>query len=128
MMLHRAVLGSLERFIGILIEQYAGAFPVWLTPVQAVVVTITEDANGAAQSVVEKLRQQGLRAELDARNETLSYKVREHSLQKIPYVLVVGRKEAADGTVTVRKLGTDAQQTVPVDEFVERLVDEGRLP
>ena len=93
-MLHRAILGSLERFIGVLIENYAGAFPLWLAPVQVVVATITQDADGYAEEVAEALRKAGLRVETDLRNEKVGYKIREHSLAKVPVIAVVGKKEA----------------------------------
>ena len=104
-MLHRAILGSFERFIGILIEHYAGDFPLWLAPVQVVVATITNDADDYAREVAHALRAAGLRVELDLRNEKISYKVREHSLAKVPVILAVGRREAEERTVAVRRLG-----------------------
>jgi len=128
-MLHRAILGTFERFIGILIEHYAGRFPVWLSPVQAVVATIVSDADGYAETVVEKLRAAGIRAEADLRNEKINYKVREHSLAKVPYLLVVGKREAEEGTVAVRRLGVEGgQQVVPVDDIVARLRGEATPP
>src|SRR3546814_6595819 len=109
-MLHRAIFGSYERFIGILIEHYAGRFPLWLAPVQAVVATIVSDADGYASEVAEKLRAAGIRAETDLRNEKINYKVREHSLAKVPNLLVVGRREADEGTVALRELGKEGQK------------------
>jgi len=111
-MLHRAIIGTFERFIGILIEHYAGKFPLWLAPVQAVVATIVSDADGYAQEVLDKLQAAGLRAEADLRNEKINYKVREHSLAKVPLLLVVGKREAEEGTVAVRRLGSDEHQRV----------------
>ena len=111
-MLHRAIFGSNERFIGILIEHYAGKFPLWLAPVQAVVATIVSDADEYAKDVVSKLQAAGLRAEADLRNEKINYKVREHSLAKVPLLLVVGKREAEEGTVAVRRLGSDEHQKV----------------
>jgi len=111
-MLHRAIFGSYERFIGILIEHYAGKFPLWLAPVQAVVATIVSDADEYAKEVVSKLQAAGLRAEADLRNEKINYKVREHSLAKVPLLLVVGKREAEEGTVAVRRLGSDEHQKV----------------
>jgi threonyl-tRNA synthetase len=111
-MLHRAIFGSYERFIGILIEHFAGKFPLWLAPRQVVVATIVSDADGYARSVVEKLKSAGLRAEADLRNEKINYKVREHSLAKVPLQLVVGKREAEEGTVAVRRLGSDEHQKV----------------
>ncbi|MBI2584692.1 MAG: threonine--tRNA ligase [Rhodospirillales bacterium] len=127
-MLHRAILGSFERFLGILIEHYAGKFPLWLAPVQAVVATITSDADDYAKKVLAALGDAGLRAELDVRNEKINYKVREHSLAKVPVMLVVGAKEAADGTVAVRRLGGKAQEILALKEAVARLMEEAAGP
>jgi len=127
-MLHRAILGSFERFLGILIEHYAGKFPLWLAPVQAVVATITSDADGYAVKVLAALGEAGLRAELDVRNEKINYKVREHSLAKVPVMLVVGAKEAAEGTVAVRRLGGKAQENLALKEAVARLTKEAAGP
>jgi threonyl-tRNA synthetase len=128
-MLHRAILGTFERFIGILIEHHAGRFPVWLSPVQAVVATIVSDADGYAGAAVDKLRAAGLRVEADLRNEKINYKVREHSLAKVPYLLVVGKREAEEGTVAVRKLGAEGgQEIVGLDDFVARLRLEALAP
>ena len=99
--LHRAVLGTFERFLGILIENYAGAFPLWLAPTQVVVATITSDADGYAEEVAKLLKRKGLRVELDTRNEKINLKVREHSLQKVPLMLVVGKREADERTVAL---------------------------
>ncbi len=115
-MLHRAILGSFERFLGILIENYAGAFPMWLSPVQVVVATITSDADAYGQSVAERLRQAGLRVETDFRNEKINYKVREHSLAKIPTIAVIGRREAELGQVALRRLGSNEQTLLSVEE------------
>jgi threonyl-tRNA synthetase len=121
-MLHRAILGTFERFIGILIEHHAGRFPLWLAPVQAVVATIVSDANPYAEEVATALRRAGVRVETDLRNEKINYKVREHSLAKVPYLLVLGKREAEERTVALRPLGTDARQEVlALDELVERL-------
>jgi threonyl-tRNA synthetase len=129
LMLHRAVLGTFERFLGILIEHHAGRFPLWLAPVQAVVATIVSEADGYADGVAAKLRTAGIRVETDLRNEKINYKVREHSLKKVPNLLVVGRREAEEGTVALRPLGTDARQEVlGVDELVARLVAEATPP
>ncbi|WP_339705499.1 threonine--tRNA ligase [uncultured Sphingosinicella sp.] len=127
-MLHRAILGSFERFIGILIEHHAGRFPLWLAPVQAVVATIVSDADGYAHDVVEKLRAAGLRAEADARNEKINYKVREHSLAKVPHLLVVGKREAEEGTVAVRTLGEERQKVMPLAEAIAWLQAEATPP
>ncbi|NJC35061.1 threonyl-tRNA synthetase [Sphingomonas jejuensis] len=127
-MLHRAILGTFERFIGILIEHHAGRFPLWLAPVQAVVATIVSDADGYAAEVQAALARAGLRAETDARNEKINYKVREHSLAKVPVMLVVGKREADERTVAVRRLGSQAQEVVPLDEIVARLAMEAMAP
>nr|WP_294866846.1 threonine--tRNA ligase [uncultured Pseudogulbenkiania sp.] len=122
-MLHRAILGSLERFLGILIENHAGAFPLWLAPVQMVVMNITEAQADYASVVVQTLKKQGFRVELDLRNEKISYKIREHSLQKLPYQIIVGDKEKADGLIAVRARGEDLGQ-LSLDDFVARLKAE----
>lgn len=126
-MLHRAVLGTFERFIGVLIEHYAGKFPLWLTPVQVVVASVTGDANTYAETVVQQLRDKGFRAELDIRNEKIPYKVREHSLQKIPYIFVVGKREAEEGTVAIRKLGGEQQTVISLSEAISNLQAEVAL-
>lgn len=127
-MLHRAIFGSYERFIGILIEHFAGRLPVWLAPVQAVVATIVSDADGYANDVVEKLRAAGIRVESDLRNEKINYKVREHSLAKVPHLLVVGKREAEEGTVAVRSLGDQGQKMMTLDEAIAWLAHEARAP
>ena len=127
-MLHRAIFGSYERFIGILIENYAGKMPLWLAPTQAVVATIVTDANDYANEVTEKLKAAGLRVEADLRNEKINYKVREHSVGKIPNILVVGMREAEEGKVALRRLGQKEQQILTVDEAVAMLVSEARAP
>ena len=127
-MLHRAVLGSMKRFIGILIEQYAGTFPLWIAPVQAVVATIVSDADDYAATVQAAFAKAGLRSELDLRNEKINYKVREHSVGRIPVIAVVGRKEAEDGTVALRRLGTQHQKTLPLDEAIALLTAEALPP
>jgi threonyl-tRNA synthetase len=127
-MLHRAILGSVERFIGILIEHYAGRFPLWLAPVQAVVATITSDADGYAEEVRTALEAAGLRAESDLRNEKINYKVREHSMAKVPVILVIGRKEAEDRTVSVRRLGSPDQRVEPLDAVLAALAREATPP
>ena len=127
-MLHRAILGSFERFLGVLIEHYAGRFPLWLAPVQAVVATITQDADPYAARVMAALAEAGLRAEADIRNEKINYKVREHSLAKVPIILVVGKREAEEGTVALRRLGGKAQEVLALDEAVSRLKEEAAAP
>ncbi|HWI25996.1 MAG TPA: threonine--tRNA ligase [Stellaceae bacterium] len=127
-MLHRAIFGSMERFIAILIEQYAGRLPLWLAPVQAVVATITSDADGYAETVRQALGQAGLRVEADLRNEKITYKVREHSLAKVPALLVVGKREAETRTVAIRRLGGKDQEVLALDEAVARLKSEAAVP
>jgi len=127
-MLHRAILGTFERFIGILIEHHAGRFPLWLAPVQAVAATIVSDADGYAEEVVAKLRDAGIRAETDIRNEKINYKVREHSLAKVPALLVVGKREAEEGTVAIRRLGSEGQQVMKLDEAIGMLKAEATPP
>jgi threonyl-tRNA synthetase len=128
-MLHRAIFGSYERFIGILIEHYAGRFPVWLAPTQAVVATIVSDADAYADEVARRLVAAGFRAEADTRNEKINYKVREHSLAKVPLLLVVGKREAEQGSVAVRRLGSeDRQQVMSLEEAIAMLRAEGLAP
>ncbi len=127
-MIHRALFGSLERFIGILVEHYAGHLPLWLSPVQAVVCTITEDANGYAEEVIAAAKRAGLRVEGDLRNEKITYKVREHSLAKIPALLVVGKKEAAERSVSIRRLGSPEQSSMPLDAALKALTAESVPP
>jgi threonyl-tRNA synthetase len=127
-MLHRAIFGSYERFIGILIEHFAGRLPVWLAPTQAVVATIVSDADDYALQVTDRLRAAGIRVETDLRNEKINYKVREHSVAKVPNLLVVGKREAEEGTVALRVLGSQGQQMLTLDEVVARLIEEATAP
>ncbi|MEA4836790.1 MAG: threonine--tRNA ligase [Rhodospirillaceae bacterium] len=127
-MLHRAIFGSFERFIGILIEHHAGRFPLWLAPLQVVVATITSDADTYAAQVLARLKAAGLRAETDLRNEKINYKVREHSLAKVPVLMVVGKREAEEGTVALRRLGGNAQEILALDEAVATLAAEASPP
>jgi threonyl-tRNA synthetase len=127
-MVHRAICGSMERFAGILIEHFAGHFPLWLAPVQAVVATITSEGDAYAEGVVRALARAGLRAETDLRNEKINYKVREHSLAKVPVLLVVGRKEAAERSVSIRRLGSPHQTSLPLDEALRVLAEEAIAP
>jgi threonyl-tRNA synthetase len=128
-MLHRAILGTFERFIGILIEHHAGRFPLWLAPVQVVVATIVSDADGYAREVAAALESAGLRAQTDMRNEKINYKVREHSLAKVPNLVVVGKREAEERTVALRVLGSEARQEVlGLDALVARLAAEAVPP
>jgi threonyl-tRNA synthetase len=127
-MLHRAILGTFERFLGILIEHHAGRFPLWLAPVQVVVATIVSDADDYANALVAELQAAGIRAEADLRNEKINYKVREHSLAKVPVLMVVGRREAEEGTVAVRRLGEERQQFAAFGDVLEGLRDEVLAP
>lgn len=127
-MLHRAVLGSFERFIGILIENSSGKLPMWLAPTQVVVATIVSEADDYAQKLVNQLKAAGIRAEIDTRNEKINYKVREHSVGKVPLMFVVGKREAEEGTVSVRRLGTEGQQVLPSMEAIVKLLGEATPP
>jgi threonyl-tRNA synthetase len=127
-MLHRAILGSFERFIGILLEDSAGRLPLWLAPVQVAVATITSDADAYAGSVVEKLQAAGLRAVSDVRNEKINYKVREHSVAKVPVIFVAGRREAEEETVSIRRLGSAEQTVMPLRTAIAELVGEATPP
>ena len=127
-MLHRALFGSLERFIGILIENYAGKLPFWLSPSQAVVCSIAEENNNYVKKLFEDLFKEGIKCEVDLRNEKINYKVREHSLAKIPYILVCGKKEVAENTVTVRKLGSEKQENIKRDVLIKNMLDQNKLP
>ena len=127
-MLHRAILGSFERFLGVLIEHYAGKFPLWMAPTQVVVATITGDADAYAQQVFEKLQEAGLRAQIDLRNEKISYKIREHSVGKVPYIFVVGKKEAESQKVAVRILGDTQQQFLDLEDAMGMLAEAAKMP
>ena len=127
-MLHRALFGSLERFIGILIENYAGRLPFWLSPTQAVVCPIAEENNEYVKKLFEDLFKEGIKCEMDLRNEKINYKVREHSLAKIPFIIVCGKKEVAENTVTVRKLGSDKQEVIKKEDFIKNMLASNKLP
>ncbi len=127
-MLHRAILGSLERFIGMMIENYAGRMPMWLAPTQVVVATIVSEADGYAEKLVRQLKDAGIRAEIDVRNEKINYKVREHSVGKVPLMFVVGKREAEEGTVSVRRLGTEGQKVIPFMDALVSLMAEATAP
>jgi threonyl-tRNA synthetase len=127
-MLHRALFGSLERFIGILIENYAGRLPFWLSPTQAVVCPIAEENNEYVKKLFEDLFKEGIKCEMDLRNEKINYKVREHSLAKIPFIIVCGKKEVAENTVTVRKLGSDKQEVMKKEDFIKNMLASNKLP
>ncbi len=127
-MLHRALFGSLERFIGILIENYAGKLPFWLSPAQAVVCPIAEENNTYVKKLFEDLFKEGIKCEMDLRNEKINYKVREHSLAKIPYIIVCGKKEVLENTVTVRKLGSEKQEVIKREDLIKNMLDLNKLP
>jgi threonyl-tRNA synthetase len=127
-MIHRAICGSMERFLGVLIENYAGHFPLWFAPVQVVVATITSDADDYARKVHAELIAAGLRAEIDLRNEKINYKVREHSLQKVPVILVCGKREAEEGTVNLRRLGSNEHAAMALTKAVGALKEEAVPP
>ena len=123
-MVHRALLGSVERFIGLLIENYMGALPVWVAPIQSVIVPVSDKVLEYARSVYEKLLQQGIRVELDASKETVSYKIRHHITQKVPYIIVVGEREASAGTVAVRVRGKKKQEVMSVEDFIKYIKEK----
>jgi len=130
-MIHRALLGSLERFTGILIEHFAGNFPLWLAPVQVVVTGISGKQDDAVQALRERLKAEGFRVEQDLRNEKVNYKVREHSLQKVPLIGVLGDREVENGTVTIRRFGSKRPTVLSVDEWIEQMhveIKERHLP
>ena len=127
-MLHRALFGSLERFIGILIENYAGKLPFWLSPTQAVVCPIAEENNDYVKKLFEDLFKEGIKCEVDLRNQKINYKIREHSLAKVPIIIVCGKKEVEENTVTIRKLGSDKQETIKRDQFIKNMLIANKLP
>jgi threonyl-tRNA synthetase len=127
-MIHRAICGSLERFLGILIESHAGHMPLWFAPLQVVVATITSDANGYAEDVAAELRAAGLAVQSDTRNEKINYKVREHSMAKVPVILVCGNREAEGRSVNMRRLGSQEQTSMPLAEAISLLMDEATPP
>jgi threonyl-tRNA synthetase len=127
-MLHRALFGSLERFTGILIEHYAGHLPMWLSPLQVMVATITSDTDEYALEVKNELIKKGIRASVDLRNEKIGYKIREHSTSKIPVIIAVGKKEAQEKTTSVRRIGSTETKTFALDEIVTSLYNESKSP
>ena len=127
-MLHRALFGSIERFLGILIENHAGRLPLWLSPEQVVVAPVTSDFNGYAEEVAKTLNAAGLKAKTDLRNEKITYKIREHSVAKIPVIAVVGAKEQENKTVTIRRIGSEKQEVLGLNDFVAKLVEEAKMP
>jgi threonyl-tRNA synthetase len=127
-MIHRAICGSMERFLGILLENFAGHIPLWFAPLQVVVATITSDADDYGRKVAERLRAAGLSVETDFRNEKINYKIREHSVTKVPVIIVCGKREAEEGTVNIRRLGSTDQMPMALDEAMAALVDEATPP
>ena len=127
-MLHRALFGSLERFIGILIENYAGKLPFWLSPSQAVVCPIAEENNEYVKKLFEELFKEGIKCEMDLRNEKINYKIREHSLAKVPIIIVCGKKEVTDNTVTIRRLGSEKQETIKRGDLIKNMLQANKLP
>ena len=127
-MLHRALFGSLERFIGILIENYAGKLPFWLSPLQVVILPIAEENNNYVKKLFEDLFKEGINCEVDLRNQKINYKIREHSLAKVPMILVCGKKEVAEKTVTLRKLGSDKQEIFKREDLIKNIIQANKLP
>ena len=127
-MIHRAILGSVERFIGVLIEHYAGKFPLWLAPLQVVVATITSDTEGYAYKVRDALIKVGIRTELDIRNEKIGYKVREHSSKKVPVIFVLGKKESSENSVAIRRLGSQGNETLSMKDAIAIIKTEATPP
>ena len=127
-MLHRALFGSIERFLGILIENHAGKLPLWLSPEQIVVCPVTNVFDDYAQEVAQTLHKAGLYAKTDLRNEKITYKIREHSVAKIPVIAVVGAKEKENGTVTIRRIGSDKQEVIKLDDFIKAMAEEAKMP
>ena len=127
-MIHRAILGSLERFVGILIEEYAGDLPLWLSPIHAVVLNISNNQVNYCDEICKKLNSLGIRTEKDLRNEKISYKVREHSVSKVPIIIAVGKKEVSDRTVSVRRLGSDDTSVVSLEDFTSSILHESLAP
>ena len=127
-MLHRALFGSLERFIGILIEHYAGKMPFWMSPTQAIVLPISEENNKYAKKVFEDLFKEGIKCEVDLKNQKINYKIREHSLAKIPYLLICGKKEEQNNTITIRKLGSEKQDTIKINQLLKNMISLNKLP
>ena len=127
-MVHRAILGSLERFVGILIEEYAGDLPLWLSPIHAVVLNISNNQANYCDEICKKLNSLGIRTEKDLRNEKISYKVREHSVSKVPIIIAVGKKEVSDRTVSIRRLGSDDTSVVSLEDFTSSILQESLAP
>ena len=126
-MLHRAIIGSFERFIGVLLEHYEGKLPVWLAPIQVVVMTITDSQHDFATDVVKKLKKSGFRAQSDLRNEKIGYKIREHTISRVPYMVILGDQELSDQKLTIRTLGSKKMLSMTVPEFIDRLGQDMQL-
>jgi threonyl-tRNA synthetase len=126
-MIHRAVLGSFERFIGILIENYAGKLPFWLAPQQVVIASIISDVNDYSVEIMDLLKKQGIRAEVDLRNEKISYKVREHSSKKVPIIVAIGKNEMNDRTVSIRRIGSKDTNVLKLDDAINEIVKESKI-
>ena len=127
-MLDRALFGSLERFIGILIEHYAGKLPLWLAPVQAVILPIASEFDGYAKKIFEQCTKEGINTEMDLKNQKINYKIREHSLSKIPLLLICGQKEVNDNSITIRKLGSEKQETIPLSQAIKQISNQNKFP
>ena len=127
-MLHRAVMGSMERFIGIMLENYSGKLPTWLAPIQCVVTSITDEAKPYAENIHNQLKNNGLRANIDVRNEKINYKVRDHSVKKVPYICVIGNREAEEKTVSLRTLGSQETQSMSESDFLQFMTDQAKAP
>jgi threonyl-tRNA synthetase len=127
-MLHRALFGSLERFIGILIEHYAGKLPLWLAPLQAVVLPIASEFDNYAKKIFEQFIKAGINTEVDLKNKKINYKIREHSLAKVPLLLICGEKEVKNKSITIRKLGSEKQETLPLTEAIKNISKKNKLP
>ena len=127
-MLHRALFGSLERFIGILIENYAGKLPLWLAPLQAVVLPIASEFDNYAKKIYEECIKAGINTEVDLKNQKINYKIREHSLSKVPVLLICGEKEFKSNTVTIRKLGSEKQETLLLEQTIKELSMQNKIP
>ena len=127
-MLHRALFGSLERFIGILIEHYSGKLPLWLAPIQIVVLPIASDYDNYAKKIYEECIKAGINTEVDLKNQKINYKIREHSLSKVPILLICGQKEVSDKSVTIRKLGSEKQETLPFEKAIKQIVQKNKFP
>ena len=127
-MLHRALFGSLDRFIGILIEHYAGKLPFWMSPTQAIVLPISDENNKYAKKVFEDLFKEGIKCEVDLKNQKINYKIREYSLAKVPYLLICGKKEEQDNTITIRKLGSEKQETIKINQLIKNMTSLNKLP